>query len=239
MEEFSRTELLIGQEGIAKLKNSKVAIFGIGGVGSFAAEALARSGLGQIVMIDHDVVSASNINRQILATSQTIGQAKVQAMKDRILTINPQCQVTIFEKLYLPATSQELLADDYDYIIDAVDMVTAKLDLVVEANKRDIPIICAMGAGNKMDPTRFEVADIYQTSVCPLAKVMRKELRKRNILGLKVVYSKEVPIKMPSSNDGETRRPTTGSIAFVPPVAGLIIAGEVIKDIIEYGNCQE
>lgn len=232
--EFSRTELLIGTSGIKKLKESKVAIFGIGGVGSFTAEALARSGVGHLVLIDNDVVSASNINRQILATTQTIGQAKVEVMKERILTINPTCKVEIFEMLYLPETSQDLLADDYDYIVDAVDMVTAKIDLIVEANKRNIPVISAMGAGNKMDPTRFEVADIYKTSVCPLAKVMRKELRKRHIPSLKVVYSKETPIKPIGQEGADWRQRVPGSIAFVPPVSGLIIAGEVIKDMIGY-----
>lgn len=235
LHEFSRTELLIGAEAITKLENSKVAVFGIGGVGSYTVEALVRSGVGKIVMIDNDVVSLTNLNRQLLATTQTIGQAKVKAMRDRILTINPRCEVTIFEKLYLPETSQELLADDYDYIVDAVDMVTAKIDLIVQANNRGIPIISAMGAGNKLDPTRFEVADIYQTTVCPLAKVMRKELRKRDIPSLKVVYSKEIPIKPMSSEEStDIRKQTPGSVAFVPSVSGLIIAGEVIKDIIGY-----
>ncbi|HHX63113.1 MAG TPA: tRNA threonylcarbamoyladenosine dehydratase [Epulopiscium sp.] len=235
LHEFSRTELLIGEAAIIKLKNSKVAIFGVGGVGSYTVEALARSGVGKIVMIDNDVVSLTNINRQLLATTETIGQAKVEAMKERIHTINPKCEVTIFEKLYLPETSEELLADDYDYIVDAVDMVTAKIDLIVKANKLGIPIISAMGAGNKMDPTRFEVADLYATSVCPLAKVMRKELRNRGITALKVVYSKEVPIKpLDSEENTDSRKQIPGSIAFVPSVSGLIIAGEVIKDIIGY-----
>lgn len=235
LHEFSRTELLVGPEAIDKLRQSKVAIFGVGGVGSFTAEALARSGVGNIVMIDNDVVTLTNLNRQLLATSQTIGQAKVQAMKDRIHTINPACQVTIFERLYLPETAKELLADDYDYIVDAVDMVTAKLDLIVQANKMGIPIISAMGAGNKMDPTQFQVADIYETSICPLAKVMRRELRKRAIDALKVVYSKEPPIKpLASEESTDERKQTPGSIAFVPSVSGLIIAGEVIKDLIGY-----
>ncbi len=235
LHEFSRTELLVGESAIIKLKNSKVAVFGVGGVGSYTVEALARSGVGKIVMIDNDFVSLTNINRQLPATRQTVGQAKVSVMKDRILTINPKCEVTIFEKLYLPETSQELLADDYDYIVDAVDMVTAKIDLILQANKRGIPIISAMGAGNKMDPTCFEVADIYATTVCPLAKVMRKELRKRGIEALKVVYSKEVPIKpLDSEENMDIRKQIPGSVAFVPSVSGLIIAGEVIKDIIGY-----
>lgn len=235
LHEFSRTELLIGEPAIKKLKDSKVAVFGVGGVGSYTVEALARSGVGRIVMIDNDVVSLTNINRQLPATTKTVGQPKVKAMKDRILEINPKCEVTIFEKVYLPETAEELLADDYDYIVDAVDMVTAKLDLIVQANKRGIPIISAMGAGNKMDPTKFEVADIYETSVCPLAKVMRKELRRRNIESLKVVYSKEVPIKpLGSEESTDMRKQIPGSVAFVPSVSGLIIASEVIKDIIEY-----
>lgn len=234
-DEFSRTQLLIGAEALLKLKKSKVAIFGIGGVGSYTVEALVRSGVGKIVMVDNDKVSLSNINRQLPATRETIGQAKVESMKKRLLSINPNCEIITFEKIYLPEVAHELLADDYDYIVDAVDMVTAKIDLVLQAQKRGIPIISAMGAGNKMDPTRFEVADIYQTSVCPLAKVMRKELRKRNIAKLKVVYSKEVPIKpLRGHEDGERRKPVPASIAFVPSVSGLIIAGEVIKDIIGY-----
>ena len=235
LHEFSRTELLVGESAIIKLKNSKVAVFGVGGVGSYTVEALARSGVGKIVMIDNDLVSLTNINRQLPATRQTVGQAKVEVMKERVLAINPKCEVTIFEGLYLPETSQELLADDYDYIVDAVDMVTAKIDLILQANKRGIPIISAMGAGNKMDPTRFEVADIYATTVCPLAKVMRKELRKRGIEALKVVYSKEVPIKpLGSEENTDIRKQIPGSVAFVPSVSGLIIAGEVIKDMIGY-----
>lgn len=235
LHEFSRTELLIGSEALLKLSKSKVAVFGIGGVGSYTVEALVRSGVGKIVMIDNDVVSLTNINRQLPATTKTIGQAKVESMKERLLSINPKCKITTFERVYLPEVANELLANDYDYIVDAVDMVTAKIDLVVQAKKRGIPIISAMGAGNKMDPTRFEVADIYQTSVCPLAKVIRKELRARDIPSLKVVYSKEQPIKPLISEEGiDPRKQTPGSVAFVPSVSGLIIAGEVIKDIIGY-----
>lgn len=235
LHEFSRTELLIGSEALLKLNQSKVAVFGVGGVGSYAVEALVRSGVGHIVMVDNDVVSLTNINRQLPATTETIGQAKVESMKKRLLSINPQCKITTFERVYLPQVADELLGDDYDYIVDAVDMVTAKIDLVAQANKRGIPIISAMGAGNKMDPTRFEVADIYQTSICPLAKVMRKELRAREIPSLKVVYSKEQPIKPLISEEAvNMRKQIPGSIAFVPSVSGLIIAGEVIKDIIGY-----
>ena len=232
---FSRTELLIGSKGLSKLNKSKVAIFGIGGVGSYTAEALVRSGVGKLVMVDHDLVSISNINRQLPATMETIGQAKVECMKKRLLTINPKCDIITFKNLYLPEVAHEFLADDYDYIVDAVDMVTAKIDLVVQAQKRNIPIISAMGAGNKMDPSQFEVADIYETSVCPLAKVMRKELRARNIPSLKVVYSREQPMKVFVDGDGSRKR-APGSISFVPSVSGLIIAGEVIKDLIADEN---
>ena len=226
---------MIGSQSMDKLRESRVAVFGVGGVGSYVVEALARTGVGEIIIVDKDTVEASNINRQIIATSKTIGQAKVDIMKDRILEINPDCKVMAYEQLYLPETANDLIRDDYDYIVDAVDMVTAKIDLVVEADKRNIPIISAMGAGNKMDPTQFEVTDIYKTSVCPLAKVMRRELRKRNIPSLKVVYSKEKPIK--AIRDGESsdpRKTVTASVAFVPSVSGLIIASEVIKDLIGY-----
>lgn len=226
---------MIGSQSMDKLRESRVAVFGVGGVGSYVVEALARTGVGEIIIVDKDTVEASNINRQIIATSKTIGQAKVDIMKERILEINPDCKVITHNKLYLPESANDLIRDDYDYIVDAVDMVTAKIDLVVQANKRNIPIISAMGAGNKIDPTLFEVADIYKTSVCPLAKVMRKELRKRNIPSLKVVYSKEKPIKVirdEESND--PRKTVTASVAFVPSVSGLIIASEVIKDLIGY-----
>jgi len=248
LHEFSRTELLIGKKALAKLANSKVAVFGIGGVGTFAVEGLIRAGLGKIVLIDDDCICLTNINRQIHATKKTIGKPKVEVMKERILEINPKVEVTTYQRFYIPETADDLISDDYDYIIDAVDTVTAKIDLVVKAKEDNIPIISCMGAGNKLDPTKFEVADIYKTSVCPLAKVMRQELRKRGVDSLKVVYSKESPIK-PLEDDssscssncicpkGTTRKCTVrhqipGSISFVPSVAGLIIAGEVIKDII-------
>ena len=226
---------MIGSQSMDKLRESRVAVFGVGGVGSYVVEALARTGVGEIIIVDKDTVEASNINRQIIATSKTIGQAKVDIMKDRILEINPDCKVMAYEQLYLPETANDLIRDDYDYIVDAVDMVTAKIDLVVEADKRNIPIISAMGAGNKMDPTQFEVTDIYKTSVCPLAKVMRRELRKRNIPSLKVVYSKEKPIKaIRDEESSDPRKTVTASVAFVPSVSGLIIASEVIKDLIGY-----
>lgn len=228
MEEFSRTENLIGKEAMEKLKNSHVAIFGIGGVGGYVAEALARSGVGFIDIIDNDTVSLSNINRQIIATHSTVGKLKVDVMKERILDINPNAVVNSFNILYLPKTANNFDFSKYDYIIDAIDNVTGKIQLVTQANETSTPIVSAMGAGNKLDPTAFEVSDIYKTSVCPLAKVMRYELRKRNIKKLKVVYSKELPIK---DQTNPTRTPA--SIAFVPSVAGLIIASEVIKDLIK------
>lgn len=254
MHAFSRTELLIGAEALARLSQSKIAIFGIGGVGSFTAEGLARSGVGKFVLVDDDTICLTNLNRQIHASHKTIGQVKVEAMKERILAINPQAEVVTFQKFYLPECAEELLRDDYDYIVDAVDTVTAKLDLAERAYRNGIPIISAMGAGNKLDPTRFEVADIYQTSVCPLAKVMRQELRKRGIPKLKVVYSKEEPIRRQedinddchdagvcppdASSHRNGKRQIPGSISFVPSVAGLIIAGEVIKDIIGLGEAK-
>jgi tRNA A37 threonylcarbamoyladenosine dehydratase len=245
---FSRTELLIGETALQKLEQSKIAIFGIGGVGSFAVEGLVRSGVGKFVLIDDDAVCLTNLNRQLHATRKTIGQPKVEVMKARILEINPQAEVTLYQKFYLPDTADELLSDDYDYIVDAIDTVTAKIDLICRAWAKNIPIISCMGAGNKLDPTRFEVTDLFKTSVCPLAKVMRKELRARGIDSLKVIYSKEPPLT-PRETDGSscsagcvcppgtarkctTRRQIPGSISFVPSVAGLIIAGEVIKDII-------
>lgn len=250
LNEFSRTELLIGKEALAKLAASKVAVFGIGGVGTFVVEGLVRAGLGKIVLIDDDCICLTNINRQIHASSKTIGKPKVEIMKERILEINPKVEVTTFQRFYMPETADELISSDYDYIVDAVDTVSAKIDLVIKAKEKNIPVISCMGAGNKLDPSKFEVADIYKTSVCPLAKVMRQELRKRGIDSLKVVYSKEIPIK-PSENNSEicpenctcskkatqkatVRRQVPGSISFVPSVAGLIIAGEVVKDIIEF-----
>ena len=222
--QFSRTELLIGKQAIKKLQNSKVAIFGIGGVGSYVVEALARSGIGNFILVDNDDVSISNINRQIIATNKTIGMSKVEVAKNRILEINKNANVEIYKEFFMPET-QGILSESVDYIIDAIDTVTAKIELVVRANRMNIPIISCMGTGNKLDPTKFEVTDIYKTSVCPLAKVMRKELKVRGIKKLKVVYSKEVPIKP------QAEEKVLASISFVPSVAGLIGAGEVIKDI--------
>jgi tRNA A37 threonylcarbamoyladenosine dehydratase len=243
---FSRSELLIGTEALEKLKNSKVAIFGIGGVGTFAVEALARTGLGSFVLIDDDCVCLTNINRQLHATRKTVGKPKVELMKERILSINPKAEVVCHQTFYTKENGGELLKDDYDYVIDAIDTVSAKIDLVVRCNEMGIPIISSMGAGNKMDPTRFQVADIYKTSVDPLAKVMRHELKKRGIKSLKVVYSTETPLTpLVLESDCRTdcicinkdrtctqRRAIPGSVSFVPSVAGLIIGGEVIKDLI-------
>ena len=229
LNQFSRTELIIGKENIEKLNNTKVAVFGVGGVGSFVVESLARSGIGNFVLVDKDVVDITNLNRQLIATRSTIGRAKVEVAKERILDINQNANVEIHQEFFMPET-EGLIDEKLDYIIDCVDTVTSKIELVVRANTFSIPIISCMGTGNKLDPTRFEVADIYETSICPLAKVMRKELRNRNIKNLKVVYSKEKPIK--HMQEGESKK-VPGSISFVPSVAGLIISGEVIKDIIE------
>jgi len=230
--QFSRTELLIGKEGIERLNNSKVAIFGIGGVGSYVVEGLARAGIRNFILVDNDEVCLSNLNRQIIATHKTIGKPKVEVTKERILEINPNANIEIYQEFFMPDT-KELLDDTVSYIVDAIDTVTAKIELVLRASKLNIPIISSMGTGNKLDPTKFEVTDIYKTSVCPLAKVMRKELKLRGIKKLKVVYSKEEPIKLDENVEGNSKRRTPGSISFVPSVAGLIIAGEVIKDLIK------
>ena len=230
--QFSRTELLIGKEGMNRLKNSKVAIFGIGGVGSYVVEGLARAGVGDFILVDNDEVSLSNLNRQIIATHKTIGKPKVEIAKERILEINPNANVEIYQEFFMPDT-KELLDNTVSYVVDAIDTVTAKIELVLRANKLNIPIISCMGTGNKLDPTRFEVTDISKTSVCPLAKVMRKELKSRGIKKLKVVYSKEEPIKIDGILEETSSKRVPGSISFVPSVAGLIIAGEVVKDLIK------
>lgn len=236
MDKFSRTALLIGKEGLEKLKNSKVIVFGVGGVGGYVVEGLARSGVGQIDVVDDDQVSITNVNRQIIATVDTVGKNKVDVCKDRVLSINPDCRVTAIKKFYSPQNSSEFNLSSYDYIIDAIDSITSKIDLCVKASESLTPIISSMGAGNKLDPTAFEVADLYKTSVCPLAKVMRRELKARGVKKLKVVYSKEEPKK--PILDGENQLPDgkrqiPASISFVPSVVGLIIAGEVIKDLIK------
>ena len=230
LNQFLRTEMLIGKENLEKLKNSKVAIFGVGGVGSFVVEGLARAGVGKFILVDNDKVVESNLNRQIIATTKTIGKLKVEVAKERILDINPEADVKIYSEFFMP-NSPEIFDDTVNYIVDAIDTVTAKIELVMRANKLNIPIISSMGTGNKIDPTKFEVTDIYKTSVCPLAKVMRKELKTRGIKKLKVVYSKEEPIKPKANDNGATKKRVPGSISFVPSVAGLIIAGEVVKDL--------
>ena len=224
-ESLSRTEQLIGSEAIEKLKKARVAVFGIGGVGSYVVEALARSGVGSLDLIDNDNVAESNLNRQLVALHSTLGKPKVLVAKERVIDINPNIQVNVHQCFYLPEESDKFPFEEYDYIVDAIDTVKAKISLVEEANKANTPIICSMGTGNKLDPSRFEISDISKTSVCPLAKVMRVELRKRGINHLKVLYSKEEPVNVGSR--------TPASISFVPSVAGLIIAGEVIKDLIK------
>lgn len=233
LEQFSRTEMLIGSDGMDKLKNSRVAIFGIGGVGGHAVEALVRSGIGEIDIIDNDNVALSNLNRQLIATHDTIGQPKVDAMESRILSINPGIIIHKHQTFFTPETSANFEFSKYDYVIDAIDTVTGKIELVMKCNELNIPIICSMGAGNKMNPTEFQVTDIYKTSVCPLAKVMRQELKKRGIKKLKVVYSQEVPRthKAPPMEQALANKRIPASNAFVPSVVGLIIAGEVIKDL--------
>ncbi|MCU6761788.1 Molybdopterin-synthase adenylyltransferase [uncultured Roseburia sp.] len=231
-QEFSRTALLLGEEGVHKLSRARVAVFGVGGVGGYAAEALARSGIGALDLIDKDVVSLSNINRQIIALHSTVGRYKVDVMKERILDINPDAQVNSYPCFYLPETAEEFSFNQYDYVVDAVDTVSAKIALVMQAKEAGVPIISCMGAGNKMDPSRFETADIFETEICPLARVMRRELRKRGIEKLKVVYSREaaaVPIH--AQCDSQSGKTVPGSLAFVPSAAGLILAGEVIREL--------
>lgn len=236
LSQFSRTELLIGKEGMERLSNSRVAVFGVGGVGGYTVEALARSGIGELDLIDNDQVALTNLNRQIIATTKTLGRDKVDVAKERVMEINPSAKVNIYKKFYLPETKEEFDFTKYDYVVDAIDTVSGKIALVEQAKEAGVPIISSMGAGNKLDPTAFRVADIYKTSVCPLAKVMRRELKKRGIRKLKVVYSEEMPIVPEKNAEMEQAEPTQkrqvpGSVAFVPSVVGLIIAGEVIKDL--------
>ena len=234
MDTFSRTRFLLGEEGMEKLKHARVAVFGLGGVGGYVVEALARCGVGQLDLCDSDTVSISNINRQILATHSTVGQLKVEAARRRIMDINPACEVRTYPFFYLPDTADRFDFSQYDYIVDAIDTVTGKLALVERANAAGTPIICCMGTGNKLDGSAFEVADISKTSMCPLARIMRKELSKRGIKHLKVVYSQEEALS-PTGWEEEAaalgKRQIPGSVAFVPGTAGLILAGEVIKDI--------
>lgn len=230
--QFSRTELIFGEEALEKLANARVAVFGVGGVGGYAVEALARSGVGALDIIDNDTVALSNINRQIIALHSTIGEYKVDAAAKRILDINPNIKLKAYKTFFTPETADTFDFSEYDYVIDAIDTVVGKIELVMKAQAAGTPIICSMGAGNKIDPTKFQVADIYKTSVCPLARVMRYELKKRRVKHLKCVFSTEEPITPRQSEEISGKRQTPGSCAFVPSVAGLIIAGEVIKDII-------
>lgn len=235
LSQFSRTEMLFGREGMERLFRARVAVFGLGGVGGYAVEALARSGVGSLTLVDNDTVSQSNLNRQILATMDTVGQYKTDAAKARVLSINPDAEVRAQRLFFLPETADSFDFHGYDYIVDAIDTVAGKLELVMGAYAAGVPIISSMGTGNKLDPTALEVADIYETSVCPLARVMRRELKKRGVPALKVVYSREPPLTplTPPEEDGSNpSRSVPGSTAFVPAAAGLILAGEVIKDLI-------
>ncbi|MBQ8960681.1 MAG: tRNA threonylcarbamoyladenosine dehydratase [Ruminococcus sp.] len=246
LDQFSRTQLLFGKEAMERLAGSRVAVFGVGGVGGYTVEALARSGVGAIDLIDDDKVCLTNINRQIYALKSTVGQYKVDVAAERIRDINPKCQVTPMKTFFMPDTADQFDFTQYDYVVDAIDTVTGKIEIIMQAKAAGVPVISSMGAGNKLDPTAFEVADIYKTSVCPLAKVMRRELKKRGVRKLKVVYSKEQPIRPledmsiscrrhcvcpPGTRKCTVRRDIPGSTAFVPSVVGLIIAGEVIKDL--------
>lgn len=239
MKEFSRTALLLGEAGMERLAGAHVAVFGVGGVGSAAAEALARAGVGALTMIDNDTVSVTNRNRQLVALASTTGQAKAEAMAARVRDINPSCRVTSLTEFYTPESTLDLT--QFDYIVDAIDTVTAKLFLIEQCDKLGVRLICSMGTGNKLDPTRFQVADIYKTSVCPLARVIRQECKKRRIKRLKVVFSTEEAVKIPQEREtlcagdskGTAGRPVPASVSFVPPVAGFILAGEVVKDLTE------
>ena len=249
LNQFSRTELLIGKEGLEKLKNAKVAIFGIGGVGSFVAEGLVRAGIGNFILVDDDKVCLTNLNRQIIATRKTIGKYKVDVMKERILEINPDAKVETVQEFYMPNSENQIITSELSYVADCIDTVTAKIELVKNCKELGIPIISAMGTGNKLDPSKLTITDIYKTNTCPLAKVMRKELRKRKIESLKVIYSTEEPIKPDNESEFScktncicppgtkrkcsARNQVPGSISFVPSVAGLMIAGEIVRDIIE------
>lgn len=248
LSQFSRTELLLGKEAMERLAGARVAIFGIGGVGGYVCEALVRSGVGAFDLVDHDKVSLTNLNRQIIATHQTVGRYKTEVMRERMLQINPNADVRIHNCFFLPENADEFSFTEYDYVVDAVDTVTAKIALITKAQEAGVPVISSMGAGNKLDGSRFQVADIYQTSVCPLAKVMRRELKKRGVKQLKVVYSTEQPVRpirngqadsgcLPEEEaSGKRRRDLPGSVAFVPSVAGLILAGEVVSDLTASGG---
>ncbi len=229
---FSRFELLVGEDNIQKLNQAHVIVFGVGGVGGYVVEALVRSGIGHITIVDNDVISLSNLNRQIIATQETIGQKKVDVMKKRILSIHPECEVTTLDMFYLPETADQIDLSQYDYVVDAIDTITSKIELAVRCDQK-IPLISSMGTGNKMNPALLQVSDIYKTSVCPLAKVMRRELKKRRVKHLKIVYSQELPMKPFASDEITHKRTIPGSTAFVPSSAGLLIASEVVKDLLK------
>ncbi len=233
-DKFLRTEMLFGNEGMEKLKNSKVAVFGLGGVGSFVCEGLARSGIGSFVLVDFDKVDETNINRQIIATTKTIGRYKVDLMKERILDINPEANVETYREFYMADSKIDVIGKDLSYAVDCVDTIMAKIAIICQCKDIDVPVISSMGTGNKLDPSLFEVADIYDTTVCPLARIMKKDLRKRDIKDLKVVYSTEHPIDTKNCDINKNRKfKINGTVSFVPSVAGLMIAGEVIKDILD------
>ena len=237
--QFTRTELLLGADAMEKLRDSRVSIFGVGGVGGYVAEALARSGIGAFELVDRDVVSVTNLNRQIIATWKTIGRDKTEVMAERIADINPEAKVTLRKCFFLPETADQFDFSRYDYVVDAVDTVTAKIEIILRAQQAGVPVISSMGAGNKLDPSKFEVADIYKTSVDPLARVMRRELKKRGVRKLKVVYSKEEPMKPLGRIEADPeagRKDVPGSSAFTPSAAGLLIASEVVKDLIGFGR---
>ncbi|MBQ9979320.1 MAG: tRNA threonylcarbamoyladenosine dehydratase [Clostridia bacterium] len=242
MEKFLRNEMLFGKEALKKLNSSRVAVFGIGGVGGYALEALVRAGVGEIDIVDSDLVATSNINRQIIATAETVGKKKVDVAEARAKAINPDVKINQFDVFYLPETAHLFDFKNYDYVIDAIDTVSGKMELIRRANECGTPIICSMGTGNKLDPTAFEVADIHKTSVCPLAKVIRQNCKREGIKHLKVVYSKEIPAALHQVENAETKgntgRTSPASCSFVPPVAGFILAGEVIKDLIKMQNAK-
>ena len=232
MSQFSRSEILIGAPAMEKLRTAHIAIFGVGGVGGYTAEALTRAGVGSLTLIDNDAISLTNLNRQIIALHSTLGQSKVQAMAARLKDINPEAQITCREMFYLPENADEIDLSSFDYVVDAVDTVAAKLELITRCDALDVPLICAMGAGNKLDPTRIVITDIYKTDTCPLARVIRTQCKKRRIRRLKVAYSTEPALKPADAGEDTSRRATPGSMSFVPSVMGLIIAGEVVRDLI-------
>ena len=231
--EFVRTEMLIGAKALKKLQNCRVAVFGVGGVGGYVVEALARSGIGELDLIDNDTISITNINRQIIALQSTIGKDKVEIAQQRVLDINPKCKVNIYKTFFTPETSSEFEFSKYNYVVDAIDSVTGKIELVIKSNEANVPIISSMGAGNKLDPTAFKISDISKTNVCPLARVMRRELKALGINHLKVCYSEEIPLSPLPSKEDRGKRVTPGSTAFCPSVMGLIIGGEIVKDLIK------